>query len=208
MNTQNKFARTLIVAIITAITASLCCMTPVLAVLAGISGVASAFSWLEPLRPYLIGLTIIILGFAWYQKLKPREREKLACECETDKKPSFVQSKKFLTIVTILAGLLVTFPYYFTIFFRYSNTNTVIVERENIALATIKIDGMTCTGCELSVNKALNDLSGVLKVESDFRTGIAKVKYDKTKVSSLSFRKAIEETVGYKVIDIVIGGEK
>ncbi|HBQ61761.1 MAG TPA: heavy metal transporter, partial [Balneolaceae bacterium] len=35
--------------------ASLCCITPVLAVLAGTSGIASTFSFMDPFRPYLIG---------------------------------------------------------------------------------------------------------------------------------------------------------
>lgn len=58
--------------LISAIAASLCCITPVLALVAGSSGIAAGFSWLEPARPYLIGITILVLGFAWYQKLKYR----------------------------------------------------------------------------------------------------------------------------------------
>ena len=57
--------------LLTAIAASLCCITPVLALIAGTSGLASTFSWLEPFRPYFIGLTILVLVFAWFQKLKP-----------------------------------------------------------------------------------------------------------------------------------------
>ena len=53
------------VGVLTAISASLCCITPVLALLAGTSGLASTFSWLDPFRPYLIGLTILVLGIAW-----------------------------------------------------------------------------------------------------------------------------------------------
>jgi hypothetical protein len=59
--------------LLAAITASLCCITPVLALIAGTSGIASTFSWIEPFRPYLIGLTILVLGFACYQKLKPQK---------------------------------------------------------------------------------------------------------------------------------------
>jgi len=51
--------------IILAITASLCCITPVLAFIAGVSGIASAFSWLHPVRPYLIVITVLLLGLAW-----------------------------------------------------------------------------------------------------------------------------------------------
>ena len=64
MKSDNKLIGT---GLLTAITASLCCITPVLALIAGTSGIASTFSWIEPFRPYLIGLTILVLGFAWYQ---------------------------------------------------------------------------------------------------------------------------------------------
>jgi hypothetical protein len=36
--------------LLAAITASLCCITPVLAVLGGLGGIASTFSWLDPLK--------------------------------------------------------------------------------------------------------------------------------------------------------------
>ena len=69
----------------TAIAASLCCITPVLALIAGASGMASTFSWLEPARPYLIAVTILVIGFAWFQKLKPRKE--INCDCEIDENP-------------------------------------------------------------------------------------------------------------------------
>jgi len=71
MKTDNKLIGA---GLLTAIAASLCCITPVLALIAGTSGLASTFSWLEPFRPYFIGLTILVLGFAWYQKLLPKKK--------------------------------------------------------------------------------------------------------------------------------------
>jgi len=67
--------------LVIAITASLCCITPVLALISGVSGMAASFSWLEPLRPFMIALTVLFLGFAWYQKLKPKQAE-VDCTCE------------------------------------------------------------------------------------------------------------------------------
>ena len=71
--------------VLTAIAASLCCITPVIALLAGGSSVAANFSWIEPARPYLIGLSIAVLTFAWYLKLKPTKTNDMDCNCETTK---------------------------------------------------------------------------------------------------------------------------
>ena len=190
--------------IIAAVATSLCCLTPVLALFAGISGMAATFSWVEPLRPYLVGITVLILGFAWYQRLKPRSTEEIACDCESDAKISFLKTKKFLASVTIVATFLVTFPYYSGLFFHPINAAAFVVEQKNVVTATIKIHGMTCTGCEHSVNKALGDLPGVIKVSSDFQTGLAKVNYDKTRIGFEKFRETIVKKVGYKVVNIKV----
>jgi mercuric ion transport protein len=67
MNTGKD--KTWIAGIVLALTASLCCLTPVLALLSGVSGIAATFSFLEPARPCLVSTTVLALGFAWYQKL-------------------------------------------------------------------------------------------------------------------------------------------
>ena len=85
--------------VLSAIGASLCCITPLLALISGTSGLASTFSWLELFRPYLIGITVLVLGFAWYQKLKPKKA--MECDCETQEKTKFIQSRTFLLIVTV-----------------------------------------------------------------------------------------------------------
>ena len=56
MKTDNKLIGA---GLLTAIAASLCCITPVLALIAGTSGLASTFSWLEPFRPYFIGMICV-----------------------------------------------------------------------------------------------------------------------------------------------------
>ncbi|MBT8386291.1 MAG: mercuric transport protein MerTP, partial [Ignavibacteria bacterium] len=136
--------------LLSAITASLCCITPVLALFAGTSGVASTFSWLEPFRPYLIGLTILILAVAWYQQLKPKKE--VDCECDPEDKPKFIQSKTFLGIVTMFAAVMLTFPYYSSIFYASPEKQIIVVDRSDIKTFEFKISGMTCTGCEGHVN--------------------------------------------------------
>ena len=142
MKSDNKVVT---VGILTAISASLCCITPVLALIAGTSGIASTFSWIEPFRPYFIGLTVLVLSFAWYQKLKPKKQ--VDCECETDEKPKFIQSKSFLGLVTVFAALMLTFPNYAHIFYPKSDKQIVVVEKSNFETVEFKINGMTCTSC-------------------------------------------------------------
>lgn len=205
METNKTANKTVWLALATAIGASLCCITPILGILAGIGGIASTFAWLEPARPYLIGATALVLGFAWYKKLRPINAQAIDCACETDEKPAFWHTKAFLAIITVAAGLLVAFPYYSGVFFKSASAAPIIVKKENIAMATIRIQGMTCSGCEQSVNKALRDKAGVLEAKSNYTQGLAWVRYDKSRTGFQDFRDAVEKTVGYKVVDIKAG---
>ena len=202
-NQSNTSSKSIGAGLLVAFTASLCCITPVFATLAGIGGVASSFSWMEPFRPYLIGLTVLVLGFAWYQKLRPRTQEEIDCACEEDEKPSFWQSKKFLGLVTVFAVLMLAFPSYSGIFFpENSKADKVIVVKENDILnAELSVKGMTCTGCEHSVNAALNNSEGVIEVSSSFERGIVSVTFDQTKVSVDQLATNVEEATGYKVTE-------
>ncbi|MFB3057820.1 MAG: mercuric transport protein MerTP [Ignavibacteriaceae bacterium] len=185
-----------------AIAASLCCITPVLAVLGGLGGIASTFSWLDPLRPYLIGFTAIVLGYAFYNAYKPKKEGDLECACEDDESPAkknFINSKKFLWIVTVISILMFAFPSYSHIFFPDTNNTIVVVNESNIIEVKLFIEGMTCTGCEESVDYTLRKQEGVLSVVSSYESGIAYVKYDKSKVKPEQLAQAIEDEVGYKV---------
>lgn len=182
--------------LLTAITASLCCITPVLALIAGTSGIASTFSWIEPFRPYLIGLTVLVLGFAWYQKLKPLKE--IDCECDTDEKPKFIQSKTFLGIVTVFAIVMLAFPYYSGVFYSNTEKQIIIVDRSDIKTTEFKISGMTCASCEEHVNHEVNKLNGIVTSEVSYENGNAIIAFDRSKTTEVEIEKAINAT-GYKV---------
>lgn len=190
-------------AIVTAILASLCCITPVLAVLGGLGGIAATFSFLEPLRPYFIGFTVIVLGFAFYNAYKPQKQIDIDCNCETEpgQKKSLINSKGFLWLVAVIALVLITFPYYSEAFFPVSQ-ETVVLKENHIAKAKLEIEGMTCTSCEHSVDYALQSEDGVFRAESSYKTGTAYVEYDSTRVQPQQLKSAVEEHVGYKVVRI------
>lgn len=195
MKSDNKLIGT---GLLTAITASLCCITPVLALIAGTSGIASTFSWIEPFRPYLIGLTILVLGFSWYQKLKPQKE--IDCECETDEKPKFIQSRKFLGIVTVFVIVILAFPYYSGIFYPNTEKQIILVDKSDIKTTEFKISGMTCASCEEHVNHEVNKLNGIVNSTVSYENGNAIVEFEKTKTNETEIEKAINST-GYQVTD-------
>jgi len=106
--------KTILGGAIAAVLASLCCIMPLLALLAGVGGFASTFSWIVPVRPYLITLTIVLLSIAWYNKLKSNNISE--CSCSNTNPNSFLQSKTFLIMVTIFAILMISYPYYSIVF--------------------------------------------------------------------------------------------
>lgn len=195
MISENKLAG---LGLLTAISASLCCVTPVLAFLARTSGLASTFSWLNPLRPYLIGLTVMVLGLAWYQKLKPKKQ--VDCNCDTTEKTPFVQTKRFLGLVTVFAGLMLAFPTYSNVFFPKTENQTTIIDQVNIRTSEFKIEGMTCAGCEVHVNHEVNKLIGIVRTTVSYENGNAIVEFDQTQTDIDEIGKAISKT-GYSVTD-------
>jgi copper chaperone len=64
--------------------------------------------------------------------------------------------------------------------------------------ATLKVKGMSCQHCVMSVTKALSQLDGVKNVQVDLAKG--EVRFDNTKEIALSrIEKAISDA-GYEVV--------
>ena len=62
----------------------------------------------------------------------------------------------------------------------------------------LKVKGMSCQHCVVSVTRALNQLEGIQNVQVDLQKG--EVRFDNTKALALNrIEKAIEEA-GYEVI--------
>lgn len=193
LKSTNKFTSA---GLVSAFAASLCCITPVIALFAGTSSIAATFSWIEPARPYLIGLSVVALAFAWYLKLKPQAVDD--CGCAKDEKPKFTQSKRFLLMITIFAAIVIAFPYYSKIFFSKTEKQILFVEKSNVQSAEFKISGMTCEGCTEEVKHEINKLQGILKSEASYQDANAIVQFDNSKTNIAAITKAINST-GYKV---------
>jgi len=189
--------------LLAAIASSLCCIAPLIAIVGGIAGTASAFSWIEPARPFLIGLSIIALGFAFYQAYKPVAVDD--CNCEVPEKKSFLKSKSFLWVVTVLSILMFSFPYYSNNFYPMVSSEQTISDSTKTVQCTFDIKGMTCAGCENHVQTALLPMNGVTEAQASYKEGNAIIQVDTSKISISELKTKLEEETGYKVMDHEIG---
>ncbi|GAA4388902.1 mercuric transport protein MerTP [Hymenobacter koreensis] len=188
--------------LLAALAASLCCITPLLAIVGGLGGVAATFSWLEPLRPYLIALTVGVLGFAWYQQLWSTPKAADDCGCPAPVTPSPMQSRGFLGSVTVLAGLLLFFPYYGARFYPSAAPKPVAATSAAPVWQTssYRIGGMTCEACARHVEHDVQQLPGVQSVRVSYDQGTAHVRFNPVVTPAAQVEKAINGT-GYSVLN-------
>jgi copper chaperone CopZ len=189
------------VGIFAALASSLCCITPLLALLAGTSSMAANFYWIAPARPYLIVLSIVVLIFAWYQQLKPTVDD---CDCEPLKKTGFLQTKSFLSIVTIGAIVMMTFPLYAKIFYPKLKVQALpVAVMNNKEQICFNIEGMTCEACEEHVNFELSKVKGVVDYATSYNNKNSVITFDKSIADIKRIEAAINST-GYKAVDYKI----
>lgn len=72
---------------------------------------------------------------------------------------------------------------------------------------TLRVEGMTCTGCEQRVSKVLRRLDGVREATADHRTGQVRVRFDPI-VTDRAVLETQIETAGYQVTDDQQGGSR
>lgn len=196
MNAKNNL---LGVGILTGISSSLCCITPLLTIVAGTGTMAGAFEWLEPLRWPFVVISLIALAVAWYLKIKPVKVED--CGCDTESRTSFFQSRTFLGGVTVFVALSLAFPYYAEAFYPSNEREVVFVQEKNIQTMEFLVSGMTCAGCEGHVKSEVNKLNGIVSCKVSYEDGNTVVEFDNTRTNVQEVKTAIART-GYKVTEI------
>lgn len=184
-----------ILTILTSAGASFCCIVPILGIIGGSGSILSSVAWLEPLRPYFIVSTFAMLGLAWYSAIKSTSKDECGCEPE---KRTFLQSKKFLGIVTALSLILISFPSYSRFVFQNKNIVAVSQDQDKGKKITLAVTGMTCTSCERHVEGEVIKLPGVTSVKASYQNKSTVVEYDPSKVDENKIIAAINIT-GYTV---------
>lgn len=83
---------------------------------------------------------------------------------------------------------------------QQTSSNNLEIELSKIE---VSIDGMTCTGCEQTIQASVNELPGIHSVKASYVDSNAVIEYDVEQVSISEIKDAINKT-GYKVVDLAI----
>jgi len=81
-----------------------------------------------------------------------------------------------------------------------SETPAVMVE------ANLRVEGMSCTGCEQTIAKGVNELAGIDSISANHLDSTAFVRFDANKTNIAEITKAIEGR-GYEVVTPEVKGE-
>src|SRR5882672_4874035 len=181
--------------LLTALSASVCCVTPLLAIMAGTSSLATSFHWIEPFRPYFISTSVLVLGFAWFQSFSAKKEDD--CDCEPTKKKLFFYSRTFLWLVTIISVLFIAFPSYSKFLFQ-NQTGQLAQGQNKNKKVELKVSGMTCASCEMHIESEVRKLNGVSFVKASYDKGSTTVEFDEQKIKADKIIATINAT-GYKV---------
>ena len=182
--------------ILAAITASLCCIGPLAAVALGAGGFAAS-ALFEKWRPVFLVVTFALLALAWFLTYRKR---KSTCEegsaCAT--KPLSKWNKLILWLATGLVLVTTAFPALSSAILRMTQSDApVIVADANSAVLKVKIPGMDCAACAVSIQAKLQKQVGVETAQVHFAVKEAVVEYDRTKLSPDKIIAAIDAT-GFK----------
>ena len=77
------------------------------------------------------------------------------------------------------------------------NEKVIIVKESNIVRESIGVNGMTCVGCEVTLEENISKIEGVVSVKASHTENKATIEFDSTKTDIEAITKTIKES-GYK----------
>ncbi|MBI2104375.1 MAG: cation transporter [Candidatus Omnitrophica bacterium] len=178
--------------ILSAITASVCCLGPVLLVVLGLGSLGfgaliGRYHW------WFIGAAITLLIYAWRSYVKEARHCKAAsCEMARGK-----TTRTVLLLASVVVAVFVGLNLY-TYASQSSNTKPQAASsaQAHVASVMIPVEGMTCFTCELTVESSVKGLPGVRSVDARVTESAAYVQYDPAQVTVDAVVVAINKT-GY-----------
>jgi len=152
-------------AVVAGALSSACCWLPLILVAAGLSvgGISLAFA---SLRPWLIGIAVASLAFGvWSNERRPRTAD--TC-CVPMPRRRHTLNRVMLALSALGVVAFTLFPQYVdAVFGKRTSIESSRAPRE----ITLRVDGMTCTGCETGIEAALRRLPGVALADAVYEDG-------------------------------------
>ena len=201
MATDKKTGWAFVGALLAAILASSCCLLPLIFVFLGVGGVWLAqIQALEPYRPLFAVIALGILGWAIYREVLFARRQ-TECACEVTLKDKVRRVLIGGAVVLTLGAL--AFPYLLpTPTSAEGSSSAMMVQQEEEVSprwveVTLAIEGMTCGGCVVTVERALGEVEGVKDVAVSLEPPQAVVLVNARQIKSLESLAEVVTRAGY-----------
>ena len=158
---------------------SSCCWLPLLLLAFGVSGADR-----RGVESYCrcLGLTVAFLAAAFYFTYRPRKAASASGDCCAPAKgccaaPATKSRFGMMTLnkvalwgVTVVAVAFLFFPQYMKYFLTGGGAEQPAANNPLVRTTTLSVEGMTCEGCAVLVEKVVTDVPGVLTVKVDYDT--------------------------------------
>jgi copper chaperone CopZ len=102
--------------------------------------------------------------------------------------------KKILLLAPVLVFLYACNPTT-----KKTDLTGTVIDSARVTSVVLKVEGMTCNGCEQTICKAVGQLPGVTEVTASYIDSVATIRYDPGVSAIDEISKKIEEA-GYKVL--------
>lgn len=79
------------------------------------------------------------------------------------------------------------------------NQEIIVVRKSDIVRETLGVGGMSCVGCEVTVEKSISTINGVVHVKASHKDNQVVIEFDSTKTNLSVIEQQIREA-GYKII--------
>lgn len=193
------------------ILASLCCVGPLVIVLFGLGSVSFALS-LSQYRPYFLGLGFLFMIGAIFLHLNKKNK---TCDINCFSVEGLKREKKFIISVVISMAIIYVFALYILVpaispfiygslsqktTIQTGNTVNPINENSDLRTLSLKINGMTCSGCAYGIQNILESLNGVVKAKVNYPEGTGEVIYDADKITKEEIVSSVESPYSAEVI--------
>lgn len=182
------------------IAASACCTIPLVLVSAGVGGsIIGAFTAMEPFRPLFVAIALVAIYVVVHREIK-RSRQ---VDCDCDDQWLSDRARRVLIGAGVIVTLgLVASPWLIRPVLDSANAATPAPDFTGEQQVTLTVSGMTCDLCDITVQRALLGLDGVLAAEVTFTPPQAVVTYNPALVSVDDMERITRE-IGYPATPVV-----